>query len=146
MKHYRSSDGKFELDIPESWQPVSTGPRSSTPNAVIRFASDENGQHRLTIFRIPYDSRTGAEAFRDGMQQKLAQGGFGHFAKSETAIGPKRVPILDFDKPAATGGTWSCRHYFVFNGALVHALGFGTDRREAMFGLYEQIAKSFVTG
>jgi hypothetical protein len=53
--------------------------------------------------------------------------------------------VLDFDRPGAAGGTtWSCRHYYVFVGPSVYALGFGTDKKAAMFDLYDQVAKTLV--
>jgi len=54
------------------------------------------------------------------------------------------VRTLDFEKTMPDGSTWSCRHYFIIDGTLVYTLGFGTDKRDAMFGLYDKMAKSFV--
>jgi hypothetical protein len=55
------------------------------------------------------------------------------------------VVTLDFDKPTPDGGTWSCRLYFIIDGTLVYTLGFGTNKRDAMFDLYDRMAKSFHT-
>jgi hypothetical protein len=63
----------------------------------------------------------------------------------ETTIGSKRVLTLDFDRPNPDGGTWSCREYFITYGTLDYVLGFGTTNRDAMFGLYERMAKTFVS-
>jgi hypothetical protein len=37
------------------------------------------------------------------------------------------------------------KHYFVIDETLVHTLGFGTNKRDAMFELYDRMAKSFVS-
>jgi hypothetical protein len=50
--------------------------------------------------------------------------------------------MLDFDKPKGDG-IWSCRHYFVTEGTLKYALGFGTTNKAGMFELYDRMAKSF---
>jgi hypothetical protein len=39
-----------------------------------------------------------------------------------------------------------CRHYFVMEGPLMYVLGFGSPNRDAMFPLYERMAKTFAFG
>ncbi len=41
------------------------------------------------------------------------------------------------------GATWSCREYFLIEGAIRYTLGFGTTNKTAMFELFDWIAKSF---
>jgi hypothetical protein len=141
MKHYKSSEWQFALDVPRQWNslpPVST----NSPNEVIRFASKEDGTHLLIIFRELHDPKRALRAVSDRVQQVLASHGFGNFVQAETSIGSSPALTLDFDKPQA-GGTWSCRHYFVAEGTLRHTLGFGTTNKAGMFELFDRMAKSF---
>jgi beta-lactamase regulating signal transducer with metallopeptidase domain len=152
MKHYKSSgEWHFELDIPKRWNSFPAVPTNS-PNEVIRFASHEDGNHLLIVFRNPYDPQQSPEAYSGQIQQYLEKAGFSHFVSGETTIGSRRVVTLDFDKfvPAGgtwlpDGGTWSCRHYFFIDGTVAYILGFGTNKRDAMFDLYDRMAKSFVS-
>ena len=144
MRHYQSSEWHFELDIPKGWHAYPPVP-SNSPNEVIRFASQENGKHLLIIFRHPYDPQVSPEAFSARIQQILADHGFSNFVTAETTIGSKRVLTLDFDRTNNEGFTWSCRHYFVIDGTLIYTLGFGTSKRDAMFDVYDRMAKSFVS-
>ena len=57
MKHYESSDWNFALDIPRRWNSFPPVPTNS-PNEVIRFASREDGNHLLIIFRQPHDPKS----------------------------------------------------------------------------------------
>jgi beta-lactamase regulating signal transducer with metallopeptidase domain len=144
MKHYTSSEWHFSLDVPKRWNTFPAVPTNS-PNEVIRFASSEDGFHLLIVFRNPYAPQQGPRAYSDQIQQFLTKAGFSNFVTGETTIGSKQVLTLDFDRPAPNGGTWSCRHYFVINGTLMYVLGFGTNRRDAEFDLFDRMAKSFVS-
>ena len=64
----------------------------------------------------------------------------GHTPKA--TIGTKPALLMNFDKPQAEG-VLSCRHYFVAEGTLAYALGFGTTHGLGVFELYERIAKTF---
>lgn len=141
MKRYKSSEWNFGLDIPTRWNAFPGVPTNS-PYEVIRFASHEDGVHLLIIFRAPYDPQKSPRAYSEQIQQILVKKEFSNFVTAETAIGSRVVLTLDFDKPM-DNGTWSCRHYFVFNGTLAYTLGFGTNKRDAMIDLYERMAKSF---
>jgi hypothetical protein len=141
MKHYKSSEWNFALDIPKRWNsfpPVAT----NSPYEVIRFASNEEGIHRLIIFRHPRDPNRSLKERSDHVQQLLASKGFGNFVSAETTIRSKAALILNFDKPQGEG-TWSCRHYFLTEGTLGYTLGFGTNKPVVMFELYDRMAKSF---
>ena len=141
MKHHRSSEWKFSLDIPKRWHslpPVST----NSPNEVMRFASKEDGAHLLILFREIHDPKQGLKQISDAVQKILADHGFGNFVAAETNIGPRAVLTLDFDRPK-DGGTWSCRHYFIAEDTLRYTLGFGTTDKGRMFELYDRMAKSF---
>jgi hypothetical protein len=142
MKHYESSEWNFAIEIPKRWNafpPVS----SNSPFEVMRFMSREDGVHNLIVFRQPSDPKQTAANWEEGVQRVLAKGGFGNFVVGKTTIGSREVLTLDFDKPAPNGGTWSCRHYFVADGTLAYVLGFGSSNKAGMFGLYDQMAKSF---
>jgi hypothetical protein len=142
MDHYKSVEWNFELDIPKSWNrfpPVS----SNSPFEVTRFLSNENGHHDLIVFRNPHDPKKDLKTRVDQTQQVLAKGGFSNFVQAETKIGSKVVMTLDFDK-ALNGQPWYCRHYFIVDGTLMYVLFFGTTDREAMFPLYDRMAKTFV--
>lgn len=143
MQHYKSSDGSFELDLPKSWT-SSPADRLNSPNELIRFGSKENGWHLLIIFRATRDPQSSPQSHAQQVQQVLAKSGFSNFVSGAATIGTRQVLTLDFDKPV--GGTWSCRHYFFFDGPVVYTLGFGTNKRDAMFNLFDQIARSFVFG
>jgi len=143
MKHFRSIDWKFELDIPKRWVEMPPVP-SNSPNEVMRFASQEDGTHLLIVFRGPADPKQNLESVRDAVQKILAGAGFSNFVSGETSIASKRVLTLDFDISAPGGNTWSCRHYFIVDGTLAYTLGFGTSTRDAMADTYDRMAKSFV--
>jgi beta-lactamase regulating signal transducer with metallopeptidase domain len=142
MKHYKSAEWNFALDIPTRWNSFPPNPTNS-PNEVIRFQSHEDGNHVLIVFRQPYNRKDDLKAYAGKVQQVLAGNGFSNFVTSETTIGSKTVVTLDFDK-MMDGRLWSCRHYFIVDGTILHILGFGTTDKDAMFPLYDRIAKSFV--
>ncbi len=141
MKHYESTEWKFALDIPKNWTPSPPVPTNS-PNEVIRFGSYEDGFHNLIIFRLARDPKQSLNEHIDNLQKVLANAGFGNFVTTETAIGSKKTLILDFDMPRGNG-LWSVRYYFVTKGTLQYTLGFGTTNKDAMFELYDRVAKSF---
>jgi len=145
MKHYKSKDWNFALDIPARWNAFPPVPTNS-PFEVIRFNSVEKGNHGLIVFRNPVDPAVSPETIVQGTQETLAKNGFSHFVTGETTIGSRKILTLDFDKAGPNGKVWSCRHYFIIDGTLVYVLGFGTTDRSAMFGLYERMAKTFVSG
>jgi hypothetical protein len=145
MRPYKNSEWNFALQVPTRWNVFPPVP-SNSPAEVLRFASDENGNHNLIIFREPHDPQATPEITSDRVQESLAKAGFSHFVAGEISIGSRRVRTLDFDRQTPDGKTWSCRHYFVIDGTLMYVLGFGTTDRKAMFGLYDQMAKSFTFG
>jgi len=141
MKHYRSSEWNFALDIPRRWHalpPVS----NNSPAEVMRFASKEDGTHLLILFREVHDPKQTLKELSEAAQKILASHGFGNFVPATTTIGSREVLTLDFDR-VKDGGTWSCRHYFVADGTLRYTLGFGTTDKGRMFELYDRMAKSF---
>jgi hypothetical protein len=141
MKCYRSTEWNFALDIPRRWHafpPVS----GNSPAEVIRFASKEEGNHLVIIFRWARDPKKPLREACDQAQHILAGKGFGNFSTTETTIGTKAVLLLEFDRPQ-DGSTWSCREYFVAEGTLQYALGFGTNNKDGMFDLYDRMARSF---
>ena len=115
---------------------------NSSPLEVIRFASKEEGNHLVIIFRGPRDPKKPLKEACDQAQKILAGGGFGNFSTIETTIGTRAVWMLEFDQPK-DGGTWSCRAYFVAEGTLHYGLAFGTNNKDRMFELYERMARSF---
>lgn len=141
MKRYESAEWSFSLDIPSRWNafpPVST----NSPYEVIRFASQEDGNHLIIIFRKPHDPKKSLKETSDQVRQVLTKAGFGNFVSAATTIGASAAMTLEFDKPQGEG-TWSCREYFVVEGTLSYTLGFGTNNKAGMFELYDRIAKSF---
>ena len=144
MRHYKSSEWNFELDIPSRWNsfpPVLT----NSPDEVVRFISREQGvTNALIVFRSAYDPQLDPRAWADAIQQILAKGGFSSFVTGESTIGSRRVVTLDFEK-MLNGKPWHCRQYFVVDGTLVYTLGFGTGAQPDMaFALFDRIAKTFV--
>ncbi len=141
MKRYKSSEWNFALDIPKGWHafpPVS----SNSPAEVIRFASKEEGNHLVIIFRWARDPKKTLREGCEQVQQILTGKGFANFFTSETTIGTRAALMMEFDR-AQDGGTWSCREYFLAEGTLHYALGFGTNNKDRMFELYDCMAKSF---
>jgi len=143
MKRYTSKEWNFALDIPKRWNAFPAVPTNS-PAEVIRFASREGGVHYIIIFRHPYDPEQGPQANIEETKQYLVKADFGNFVQSETTIGQLSVPTLDFDKINPNGDLWSVRHYFVFYGTLSYVVSFGTTKWQAMIGLFDRIAKTFV--
>ena len=141
MKHYENREWNFSLDIPRHWN---TFPAVSTnsPYEIIRFLSHEDGVHILIVFRMPYDPQKGPKQHTDRVQEKLTQEGFANFTTSETSIGSRKVIMLDCNKPKDSG-IWSVREYFIFDGTLAHALGFGTDKWDEKVDLFDRMAESF---
>jgi beta-lactamase regulating signal transducer with metallopeptidase domain len=142
MRHYRNDQWKFELDIPAQW--VVMPPVPSNGPEVVRFESKENGYHGLIVWRAANDPRQDSKSLRDAIQKVLANGGFSNFVAGETRIGSRQVLTLDFDRTNPDGNVWSCRQYYIIDGALMYTLGFGTTGRDAMFETYDRMAKSFV--
>lgn len=141
MKRYNSAEWNFALDIPKHWYafpPVS----SNSPHEVIRFASKEDGNHLVIIFRCPHDPKKPLKEAFDQVQQILAGKDFRNFTTFETTIGTMVALMLEFDRPQ-DGGIWSCREYFVAEGTLRYILGFGTNMKDNMFELYDRMAKRF---
>jgi beta-lactamase regulating signal transducer with metallopeptidase domain len=148
MKHYRSDQWKFELDVPKQWEVMPPVPTNS-PNEVGRFWSLENGSHGLIVFRNLRNLNTTPETMREQTQKVLAEskrGSFTNFVSGETRIGSRRVLTLDFVRTGQDGAVAHCRHYFVIDGTVAYVLGFGSDApdREGSFELFERAAKSFV--
>ncbi len=140
-KHYRSSEWNFGLEVPRNWHampPVST----NSPNEGMRFMSKQDGTHLLIIFRAIHEPKQRLEGVSDAVRQSLAGKGFGNFAHGKTTIGSREALTLDFDR-TKDGSTWSCRHYFVTDGALRYTLGFGTDQNADVFAVYDRLAKTF---
>ena len=141
MKRYKSTEWSFALDIPRRWHAFPAVSNNS-PLEVIRFASKEEGNHLVIIFRGPRDPKNPLKEACDQAQQILAGQGFGNFSTIETTIGTRAVWMLEFDQPK-DGGTWSCRAYFVAEGTLHYGLAFGTNNKDRMFELYDRMARSF---
>lgn len=144
MKHYENSQWKFSLDIPKRWNAFPPVPTNS-PYEVIRFESSEAGTHALIVFRNPHDPQESPSAYVAVVQKNLATHGLGNFVTAEATIGARKIVTLDFDMTRPDGKTWSCRQYFFFEGTLVYVLGFGTTNRDAMFPVYDKMARSFVS-
>jgi hypothetical protein len=154
MKRYRSAEWNFAMDIPRRWNsfpPVS----SNSPLEVIRFASKEDGTHLVIIFRGPRNPQKPLKEVCGQAQRILAKQGFRNFTTTEAAIGSRSALKLEFDRPQREGsswwqrrvkrrtGTWSCREYFLADGTLQYTLGFGTTNKDAMFDLFDRMARSF---
>lgn len=141
FRRYISKRWGFGIDISQRWNAFPAVPTNS-PYEVIRFASREQGNHLMIIFREPRDPEQSSDQHLAQMQDRLQKNGFGSFAPRETKIGASTVRTLDFNK-AMDDGIWSVRHYVVAAETLRYVLGFGTNRWESMLPLFERMAKSF---
>jgi hypothetical protein len=56
MKRYKSAEWNFSLDIPSRWHALPTV-SSNSPLEVIRFASKEEDNRLVIIFRGPRDPK-----------------------------------------------------------------------------------------
>ena len=143
VKHYENSERQFALDVPSRWNKLPPD-SSNSPFEVVRFDLHETGvDNLLIIFRQPIDPKPSLSEWAEEVREVLAQGGFGDFLIGKTTIGSSAVVTLDFDKTVSNGGTWSCRYYFIADGAHRYILGFGTDKRAEMIDSFDRIAKSF---
>lgn len=142
MKRYVSPQWGFEIDVPVRWNSF-PAVGSNSPYEVIRFASREDGNHWLIIFREPWAPDHSAEEHLAGVREALASRGYGDFVLGETAVGDAPVKTLDFEKTTEIG-PWSCRYYLLTAETLGYILGFGTNRKDQMLGLFDRMAESFV--
>ena len=142
MVRYKNSALNFALDVPANWTSFPPIPGLG-PYQVIRFSS--NGS-LMIISRQSFDPPAGPELTLEHAKEGLVEAGFSNFVTGETMIGSRAVRTLDSNRKMPDGKTWSCRQYFIADGNLRYMLGFGTTNRDAMFGLYDQVAKSFVFG
>jgi TonB family protein len=142
FKRFESFDGTFALDIPGNWNSFPADSVNGVFDEVIRFISLENGLHGLAISRKSVDYGQSLNAYRDQMQQWLADKGGENFAASETLIGSKRVLLLDLDFPASNPAL-NCRGYFIEGGKFLYMLGFGSTNTDGMFELFDRMVKSF---
>jgi hypothetical protein len=141
MRRYENAQWGFALDLPATWNafpPVST----NSPYEVIRFASQENGDHLLIVFRLPYNPQRPLREYADRVQAALASNGFDHFTCAEATLGTRPAQVLDYDKPRGDQ-IWTCRQYLLAAGTLAYGLGFGTTAWSAMRDLYARMARSF---
>ncbi len=98
MKRYKSTEWNFTLDIPKRWHafpPVS----SNSPAEVIRFASKEEGNHLVIIFRWARDPKKSLQEGCEHVQQILTGKGFANFSTIETTIGTRAALMKEFDRP-----------------------------------------------
>jgi hypothetical protein len=141
LRHYRSADWGFGLDIPVAWRGYP--PDRNSPAEIVRFYPDAPGISLLIVFRKTHDAKeTLNEAF-DSAERNLAKQGYAHFKRGQARLGEKAALTLDFDRPTSAG-TWSCREYFIFDESGDYVLGFGTSNRDGFFPLYERVANTFV--
>ena len=143
MKHYKSEEWNFELNIPKSWSVFPPNPKNS-PFEVARFRKQGSESNVLIIFRAPYDPKVPLSEIVDKTQMGLAKGNYGNFLKATSTVGSNEVATLNFDKVKEDGVLWNFRGFFLVNGTLIYTLGFGTSDGDSMFELFDKIAKSFV--
>jgi hypothetical protein len=126
LKRFVSPEWNFALDVPVQWNrfpPVS----ANSQFEVLRFASTEGGYQLLIVFRLPHDPNQTLRSHSERARRFLAEKGYGNFVVSEATIGTRPALLMNFDKPQAEG-VLSCRHFFVAEGTLAYALGFGTTQ------------------
>jgi hypothetical protein len=141
LKRFVSPEWNFALEVPQRWNrfpPVS----ANSPYEVVRFASSEDYNQLLIIFRLPHDPKQTLKSHVDRAQQFLAGKGYGNFITSETKLGAKPALVMNFDKPLGKA-TLNCRHYYLAEDTLAYALGFGSTQERETFELYERVAKTF---
>jgi hypothetical protein len=143
MKHYRSAEWDFSMDVPQRWNKFPPVPGNS-PNEVIRFASHEDGMHYCIVFRIPRNPKQDPMAFVEIIQASLRKQGHDNFVISEAQLKSGAALMLDCNI-MQEAGLWYVREYSIFDETLIHILGFGTSRwDDAQIALFEHMAQSFV--
>jgi beta-lactamase regulating signal transducer with metallopeptidase domain len=145
MKRYSNAEWHFEIDVPSSWIKMPPNAVNSS-NEVMRFFSPENGNHGLIIFRNLFfgEKTLSLKEFTDRTQAELTEAGFSNFVLGEAMIGARPVATIDFEsRPAADGSVTHCRHYLFTEGRIGYVLGFGTNKPQSMFALFDRMAKSF---
>lgn len=151
MKHYKSTQWGFELDIPESWN-VFPGASNVTPYSMVSFQSNEDGQHRLGVLRQPHDPKIDETAQFDKVQAGLlkldvsGRIGVSGITRSTIGIGGRRAMTVDFDMALQEGRVVHARQYYIIDGALLYMLNATTDRPGTLMGLFDQMARSFAHG
>ncbi len=141
FKRYKSYEGAFSLDIPGRWYAFPHDP-GNNPNEMIRFASNEDGTHKLIIIRNPYPSDISFEALCDQSEKELVAKGFRNFKKARANIGSKEVIKLNYDKAVGDGVLSYSRYYFP-DASFFYVLEFSTSNKKDMFGLYDRMATTF---
>ena len=144
MKHYKSDDWNFSLDIPKNWN-ISPSLPSYLANkgALISFGSNDNSLEALRIFIETYDPEVSLNEERDRFEKNQTGEGYGNFRSTETTIGSRKALIFDFDKKEKDG-TLSVHHdYLIPYHSILYLLAFTTTRPDASFKLYDRIAETF---
>jgi beta-lactamase regulating signal transducer with metallopeptidase domain len=151
--HYINNDWKFELDLPVHWMPLPSGSTVNLlPRQVMSFGTSDTTDRLLTVSRHTFDpSKENFQTILDSAQQDMANNGFVHFVPSaSTTIGSRRAISLDFERAPRSGeGVWYCRNYYIIGTHGAYMLQFGARnitaaQRDAVFKVYERMARSFV--
>ncbi len=145
MKHYKSDDWYFSLDIPNSWKTFPYPPANPASalvgvnSLVTGFKSNDDGLNALLIFISPHDP----ELFqRDKIQKQLASSGCKKLAFFETILESKKVLILDFEMEIE-GATSHAHVYMIPYKSSIYILAFYTTRQDTTFELYDRITETF---
>jgi protein-export membrane protein SecD len=141
MKHYKSEDWNFSLDLPKHWAASASLPADISGGA-ISFGSNDNGLEALRIFMVPHDPELSLNEERNSCEKELTGEGYGNFIGTETMIGSKKALILDFDKKVENG-TRRDHLYLIPYHSILYGLDFISTRPDASFELYDRIAKTF---
>ncbi|HEY6457882.1 MAG TPA: M56 family metallopeptidase [Steroidobacteraceae bacterium] len=148
-----NNEWKFELDLPIHWLPVPSG---STVHLLRRqalsFGTSDSTDRLLTVLR--HTNGPAKEDFKtilESAQHDMANSGFVHFVPSAAiTIGSKRAIALDFERAPKNGeGIWYCRNYYILGTHGAYILQFAARnitaaQRDAVFEVYDRMAKSFV--
>jgi beta-lactamase regulating signal transducer with metallopeptidase domain len=153
VAHYINNEWKFELDLPIHWMPLPSGSTVNLlPPQTLSFGTSDSKDRLLTVLRHTYDpGKDNFKTILESAQHAMANSGFVNFVPGASiTIGSKRAISLDFERAPRNGeGVWYCRDYYILGTHGAYMLQFGARnitaaQRDAVFKVYDRMAKSFV--
>ena len=144
MRRIEKPEYGFALSVPVEWLDEPPNLKNSSWEVARAFATYPGDVRRgFIVFRGPAGQDAEPEAAARGSQTVLERGGFGNFVLTDDVIAGRPAVQLDFNRPAASGRTWSVRHHFLIVGGATFCISFGTNALEEDGALLDALAASF---